>query len=256
MLERHPLASLSLIAIALIIGLSLLDLIAQNETYHQFSDVRTVFDVPNFWNVVSNFPFLFVGVYALTQLIKQKSMLYDTRIKHVYFLFFLAISLVAFGSIYYHLEPNNYTLIWDRLPMVIAFMSLLAIVIAEFLSINSAKKLLYPLLFIGIFSVLYWAYTESIGEGDLRIYVFVQVFPMIVIPLLLMKFKSVYTLQQGYWYLLGAYMLAKLFEYYDESIYNILGFISGHSLKHIVAAFGLYILIRVFIKREKTKDSL
>ena len=135
--------------------------------------------------------------------------------------------------------------------MVLAFMSLLAIVIAEFLSVDSAKRLLYPLLGIGIVSVVYWVYTESIGEGDLRLYLFVQFFPVIVIPILLIKFKSVYTLQRSYWYLIGAYVLAKLFEHYDEPIYDILGFISGHSLKHIVAAFGLFILVRAFIQRTK-----
>lgn len=33
------------------------DRIAQDVAYHNFSDLRTIFVVPNFWNVLSNLPF-------------------------------------------------------------------------------------------------------------------------------------------------------------------------------------------------------
>ena len=251
MLRHYPLVWIVFLAIIVLLGLGLLDPIPQDLNYHNFADVRTLFSVPNFWNVFSNLPFLLVGIYALYQMLRLNAIALDGQMKKVYVFFFVGVSLVAFGSAYYHLEPNNHTLIWDRLPMVVAFMSLLTIVIAEFLSEDNAKKLLYPLLTIGISSVVYWVYTESVGEGDVRLYFFVQFFPMIVIPVLLLKFKSAYTLHQGYWYLIGAYILAKLFEYYDEPIYDILRFISGHSLKHIVASFGLFVLVRTFIQRTK-----
>jgi hypothetical protein len=134
--------------------------------------------------------------------------------------------------------------------MAMAFMALFAIVIAEFIAKEEGKRLLYPLVILGIISVIYWAYTESLGEGDLRLYIFVQFFPMIIIPLLLFKFRSRFTLHFAYCYLLLFYLLAKIFEYYDVEIYEVLGFISGHSLKHIVSALGLYILIRSFTLRE------
>jgi len=230
MLRHYPLVWIVFLAIIVLLGLGLLDPIPQDLNYHSFADVRTLFSVPNFWNVFSNLPFLLVGIYALYQMLRLNAIALDGQMKKVYVFFFVGVSLVAFGSAYYHLEPNNHTLIWDRLPMVVAFMSLLT---------------------IGISSVVYWVYTESVGEGDVRLYFFVQFFPMIVIPVLLLKFKSAYTLHQGYWYLIGAYILAKLFEYYDEPIYDILRFISGHSLKHIVASFGLFILVRTFIQRTK-----
>ncbi len=61
------------------------------------------------------------------------------------------------------------------------------------------------------------------------------------------------TLRRGYWYLLLCYVLAKLFEHYDYAIYEMFGFISGHSLKHMVVALGLFVLVRVFLKRENKK---
>lgn len=241
---------MSLIAICIIIVLSLLSPIPQDVSYHDFADSRTFLFVPNFWNVLSNLPFLFVGVYALMQLLAYKKMCLDKDMKTAYILFFVAIALVALGSAYYHLEPNNDTLLWDRLPMAVVFMALFSIVIAEFIAKLDGKRLLYPLLVLGIISVMYWAYTESLGQGDLRLYIFVQFFPMTVIPLILLKFHSSFTLHFAYWYLLFSYLLAKVFEYYDEAIYEILGFISGHSLKHIVVALGLFILLRSFSARK------
>lgn len=256
MLRHYTMIVLGVISMLVVMLLGILDPIPQDINYHNFADARMIFSISNFWNVVSNLPFLFVGVYALYQIIKQKSMTYDAEMKQSYVLFFLAVSLVAFGSGYYHLEPNNHTLIWDRLPMVVAFMSLLAIVIAEFLSVHSGKRLLYPLLVFGVGSVLYWAYTESMGHGDLRLYLFVQFLPMIVIPILLTRFKASFTLRSGYWYLILCYVLAKIFEYYDGAIYDMLGVISGHSLKHMIAALGLYILVRALINRERIKETL
>ena len=46
-------------------GLLLLPPISQDQGYHHFADQRTLFGVPNFWNVVSNLPFMAVGSVGL-----------------------------------------------------------------------------------------------------------------------------------------------------------------------------------------------
>ena len=43
--------------------------------------------------------------------------------------------MVAIGSSYYHWKPSNSRLVWDRLPMTVGFMSLVAVVISETLGI-------------------------------------------------------------------------------------------------------------------------
>ena len=246
MLKQNPMALLYTLAIIVLLGLGFLDPIAQDTDYHNFADSRKIYAVSNFWNVVSNVPFFLVGIYAL---FKLKVMVYEKQIQMAFVLLFMGVSLVAFGSGYYHLDPNNETLIWDRLPMSMAFMALLTIVISEFISLKEGKKLFYPLLALGVFSVLYWVYSD-----DLRLYMFVQFYPMIVIPFLLLLFHASFTLHRGYWYLLLCYALAKVFEHYDHAIYEILGVISGHSLKHMVAALGLYILVRVYMNRERRRE--
>ncbi len=172
----------------------------------------------------------------------------DVRIS--YLLFFMGVTLVAFGSSYYHLNPNNETLLWDRLPMTIAFMALFSLVVSEFISIKIGKNILFPLLVFGIISVLYWFWSELGGAGDLRLYVLVQFLPILIMPIIFIFFKSSFSLVIGYWLLMLFYLIAKVFEYFDLEVYELLGVISGHSLKHIISALGLYILIYSFERRD------
>ena len=221
--------------------------IPQDVLYHNFEDNNTYFGIANFWNVISNSPFLFVGLLGLMQLNKLKII---PALKSAYFMLFLGVLLVAFGSGYYHFIPNNKTLVWDRLPMTIAFMALFTIIIGEFISIKIAKKLFYPLLFLGLFSVYYWYSTEQNGAGDLRFYALIQFLPMLLIPVILMIYRSKFTNSNAYWHLLLAYFLAKVLEYFDVALHQLVGFgISGHPIKHLVAAIGMYILLRSYEKR-------
>ncbi|MCP4048855.1 MAG: ceramidase, partial [Gammaproteobacteria bacterium] len=118
-----------LVSIAGVVGILMLEPIAQDPAYHQFADQRTILGVPNFWNVVSNLPFLITGVMGLFSLYHAGGIKFLTEIKPAYILFFAGIALVCFGSAYYHLWPDNETLVWDRLPMALAFMALFAVII-------------------------------------------------------------------------------------------------------------------------------
>lgn len=242
--------SIALITLIVIIGVMTLDPIAQDLTYHQFKDQRTLLSLPNFWNIMSSFPFLLVGMAGLYSIFQTRRMRLIPELKIAYSLFFCGVSLVAFGSGYYHFSPGNESLLWDRLPMTFAFMSLLSILIAEFISLRLAQLLLWPLVAFGIFSVFYWHYTEANGEGDLRLYILVQFLTLLLIPLILLFFKSRFTHTSGYWILLGAYIVAKIFEYFDTAVLNNILILSGHSLKHLLAALGIFFLLKSYNNRE------
>jgi len=124
---------LILIGAIAIVGFGLSSPIAQDVAYHNFSDTNRYGKIPNFWNVISNLPFLFVGLFGIFQLKNMK------RVKLQFLLFFIGISFVSIGSAYYHYSPNNDSLVWDRLPMTIAFMSLISVVISEFIDKKKAK---------------------------------------------------------------------------------------------------------------------
>lgn len=251
-MKKEKLTILLLIALALlaVVGAFLSEPVAQDINYHNFSDKRIILNVPNFWNVITNIPFFIVGFLGLLKLINNKKILIAETNKIAYYLFYSGITLIAFGSGFYHLDPNNETLVWDRLPMSLAFMAIFSIIITEYISIQKGKVLLTPLVIAGLLSVLYWHYSELLGQGDLTFYVVVQFYPMIAIPIILISFSSLYTRGNSYWYLLLAYLIAKICEHYDSEIFNTLGIISGHSIKHVMAAFGLYTVLYTSVRRE------
>ena len=224
--------------------------IPQDVSYHLFADTRKIWSTPNFWNVVTNVPFAIVGLLGLYKLRLPGRLGFINETRMAYTLLFFGTLLVSIGSSYYHLEPNNQTLVWDRLPMTIAFMALFSIIVSEFISVRSGKALLLPLILAGILSVLYWHLSEIRGAGDLRFYALVQFYPMLASPAILFFFRSRCTHVQAYWWLLLFYVLAKLFEQLDGELYDLLGFISGHSLKHLAAALGMYVLLMFYQKRE------
>ena len=231
-----------LISLVMTVTIFSFDPIAQPIVYHNFADQNSYLNIPNFFDFISNLPFIVVGVLGLYHLKRAHCQILSTM-RVAYYIFFIGVTLVGFGSAYYHFWPDNVTLVWDRLPMTIAFMALFSFVIGEFISQKIAHKLLYPLLLIGLFSVVYWAWSESHGAGDLRVYILVQFVPMIVMPIILLTFKSSFTHTQGYWFLLLAYLAAKLLEHFDGEVYAFLGVISGHSLKHLAAALGIYLFL-------------
>jgi len=231
---------MAVIAIIVISIIVMLSPIEQDPAYHNFSDDRVFLMIPNFWNVLSNLPFLIVGMLGLYRL-KSSDM-----VKNQFIIFFIGIALVSFGSSYYHLNPNNETLVWDRLPMTIGFMALFSALVSEFINRRFGNKLLIPALIIGLMSVIYWVIVK-----DLSFYLAVQFFPMLSIPIMLFFFRSKYYLVAGYWLLLIAYVIAKVFEKYDDETHALLGFISGHSLKHLFAALGIYMLILKRIDRKE-----
>lgn len=200
----------------------------QDEDYHHFSDTKTICGIPNFWNVISNFPFLIIGMIGIYRT-NGSDNLYYPRVS-----FFAGIIFVALGSAFYHYDPNSRSLLLDRLPMTIAFMSLCALLVGEFINKKAGKILLIPFILCGIASILYW-----ILSGDLRLYALVQFYPMLAIPVVLLFFSNRAAQGKHYWFLLVAYVIAKLCEHFDQQIHEAIGIISGHSLKHIIAAIGI-----------------
>ncbi len=246
--EKIGLITIFVICLIVFIAVGLISPIAQDPGYHLFADRRTIFSVPNFCDVISNILLLIIGLMGTKQLFQGRLQIIE-EFKHAYIIFFVSVGFVAFGSVYYHLWPNNQTLVWDRLPMTIAFMSLISIIMAEFVCTKVAKILFWPLVLLGAVSVIYWIWTEKMGQGDLRLYGLVQFVPMIIMPIILLCFKSKFSPISGYWWLLLCYLIAKLLEHFDGQVFSVLGIISGHTLKHLVAALGLWILLKNYQRR-------
>lgn len=249
--EKIGLILIVLISISASLSILLLDPIPQDVSYHQFHDTRLISSIPNFWNVVSNLPFLLVGIWGLSWLRTANENNHISQLRFSYIGFFTGIALVGLGSSYYHLSPDNSTLVWDRIPMTLAFMSLFSIIVAEFISVSAAKRLLLPLLLAGLASVLYWHYTELSGRGDLRLYILVQFLPMLLTPIILFFFKPTFTHRRSYWLLILAYFFAKILEHFDKEVMELLPLLSGHTLKHLTAALGIGLLVSAYYPRRR-----
>jgi hypothetical protein len=208
--------------------------------------------VPNFLNVASNLPFVVVGVLGLRLLLRHDAVGPEGPVlgaveRWPLVVLFAGVLLTGFGSSYYHLDPNNDRLVWDRLPMTVAFMGFFASMIGERISVRAGAWLLWPLVWLGFASVLTWHLGERRGTGDLRLYGFVQFYPLLTIPLLLYLFPTRYTHAGDVLVALGWYLLAKGLEvsFVDHGIYAAGRLVSGHTLKHLAAALGAYWLFRM-----------
>lgn len=226
--------------------------IPQDRSYHAFADDRTMLGVSNLLNVASNLPFIAIGVLGWRLLLRREAVrpdgpLRDAAERWPLLILFAGILLTGFGSSYYHLAPDNRRLVWDRLPMTVAFMGLFASVIGERIGTPAATWLLWPLVWLGIASVVTWHLGEERNAGDLRLYGFVQFYPLVTIPLMLYLFPPRYTRSGDLLVALGWYALAKVLEIgaVDRGALAAGHLASGHTLKHLAAGAGAYWLYRM-----------
>lgn len=209
---------------------------AQQADYHQFADNRALLGIPWCMDVISNLGFMLAGLSGLFFQRRFAAMPYPfNRWLPWYCLSLIAVGL---GSIYYHLAPSNHTLLWDRLPMTVTFSLFFCLVMASHVSINMALRMLPVMIVSGIASTLYWYTSEVNHAGDLRFYAAFQFLPMLLAILMLIQFPATILKKRWLTLTLAMYALAKILEHADIAIFSHTGFISGHTLKHLVAAIG------------------
>lgn len=248
--NRIRLALIIGIVLVAVIGVLMLPAIPQDPRYHEFGAPLRIFGIPNFWNVVSNIPFAIIGIMGLAAVFYRLAVIRVPvrSVDLMYAAFAVGILLTAFGSSYYHWQPTNQTLVWDRLPMTVSFMSLFCLVLYHFESPRIATVLFAPLLAVGIGSVIYWSRSEAAGAGDLRPYALVQFLPLLVLPFIIYRRSSPDFPRRYLWMALGGYAAAKLFEGFDVWLADTLSVIGGHPLKHVFAAFATLFIVLAYVK--------
>jgi len=218
-------------------------------SYHDFADNRVLMGIPHAGDVLTNLAFLAAGAWGLWSLAQQKLIMrsfIDGRERTLYQWLFIGVLLTGLGSGWYHLEPDNYSLVWDRLPMTISFMSIFSIMITERIKLTLGIGLLWPLMAIGIASVFLWIWTEYIGQGDMRGYLVIQFYPLLAIASMLLFLPTRYTHGNEFWGLFFLYAAAKFVEVLDHEIFNLThNLISGHNLKHLFAAASAVWILRM-----------
>jgi len=234
----------SAVVIAAVLAMVLLPALPQPADYLDFADKRELLGVPNFWDVMSNLPLLVVGAWGAYVVARLQP-----KEKWPYAFCFGAVALAGIGSTYFHLAPDDDRLMWDRLPIALGFMALLSAVIAERVSLRAGMQALAPLLIAGTASVLYWRWSMLRGTENILPYAIVQYGALAAI-VALAALRSRYTRGADLFVVAGIYAVAKITEVLDKPIYALGGVLSGHTLKHLLAAVAVGWLVRMLQRRE------
>ncbi len=179
--------------------------------YHDFADRRAILGIANFLDVATNLGFLLAGIAGIVVVLSRRTVFERPAERWPYAIFFLGLMLTAAGSGYYHLAPDNERLFWDRLPMTVAFMSLIAAQVVDRISVRGGLALLAPMLLVGAASVVYWLATERAGAGNVIPYGLLQGYAVLMLLLLAVLYRSRYTRGADIYWVFGAYLAAKLF---------------------------------------------
>lgn len=224
--------------------------IPQPQEYHRFADQRIWEGIPNYFNVASNLPLALVGVLGLCLLSCRRRQA-EMPMRLPWQGFFLGAVLTGAGSAWYHWAPDNARLVWDRLPMTLCFMSFLTAMIGERIGARAGRLAYLPLLLLGIFSVLYWQYSEERGAGDLRLYILAQFLALLLAPVLVTLFRgSDARDDRDILVALALYVVALLCDtLLDAHLFAIGELVGGHALKHLLAAAAALQLFAMLRRR-------
>lgn len=251
----------TIIAVGLIATLALHGRIAQPAHYHDFADHSATFGIPHAADVLSNAGFALVAIWGWLVLWPRRASEELRGGWPGYRLFLIGLLLTAFGSAFYHLAPDNARLLWDRLPIALVCNGLIAGVRGDIRGGSGNGIEVIALALYGVASVAWWVVTERSGAEDLRPYLLLQALALILIPLWQMIYRRPRTDRIAFAAAMALYVLARVAEVFDHQIAATLGFVSGHTLKHLIAtaavaavAWGLTRRFRVSRSVEDEKE--
>jgi hypothetical protein len=214
--------------------------LAQDPAYHLFADQRRWLGIPRAADVLSNIAFVLVGLAGVARLASRRRTRFSGATEAGLWCVALGFLCTGAGSAWYHLDPVDATLAWDRLAMTPVFAGVLGTAIAQRIGPNAARASLVALVLFGIASIAYWRLA-----GDLSLYVTFQAGAFVALVALLLATRRDDD-PFPWWWIVGWYVLAKLFEAADYGIWDATrGTIAGHTLKHLAAAAAGAAMFRV-----------
>lgn len=234
--------------------LAALGVVTQLAHYNEFADHSTFCRIPHAADVLSNLAFALVSLWGMLRLWPQRSHPSLRAGRHGYALFLIGLLLTAVGSTYYHWAPDNLRLVWDRLPIGLTCAGLLAAVRAENVPQATCGRDAVWLAIFAVGGVIWWHIGDRQGHGDLRPYLLLQALTLILIPMWQAIYRAPKAERAAFGCALLLYVLAKTAETYDHQLLAVLGFVSGHTLKHLLAACAAGVVLAYLIRRTRQPE--
>lgn len=222
--------------------------VAQPLEYHNFADARAIYGIPRFMDTMSNLSFLIVGAIGLAVVWRRREAFQTAPERWPYIVFFVGLALTCAGSGFYHLAPDNGRLVWDRLPITTTLAGLLVSQIGDRVNVRLANALLIPAIAVGAASAWYWHLTDNLMP-----YLVAQIYAAVATFLIALLFPSRYTHGYYIYWAFVWFVVSKITEANDERIYKALGFVSGHTLKHLAAAAAGLAICLMLARRTATR---
>lgn len=218
---------------------ALIPAINQDQFYHVFADRRAWGVISNAADTLSSFAFVIAGTWGIWRLVSGRLLLPDSLMRLPMAVFLAGVVLTGIASGFYHLEPNDSRLAVDRLAMCVSFTGVLALLAADRVSERIGVWTLWGLLFLSLLTVLIWIFS-----GNLTPYAILQFGGIFMVAAFCWR-PPIRGRGLNFLGLLIFYGLAKVSEILDYEIFEFtFGLISGHSVKHVLAAIGVFALIR------------
>lgn len=235
-------AVLPLTLAVLAVALAIAGPIAVPAHYYHFADETTLWGIPHFGDVVSNAAFLMPAAIGLIATLRSTQLSENPTLKMAFATFFVAVGVVAFGSAYFHLLPGPETVTPDRTPIAIAAAAAFAIFVIDRLSLSERAA---ATVFGGAIVVAAIALWHVTATGDIRIYAFTQLAPVLAGAYLALRPQNDQPMipASRIWAMIGLYAAAKGAEILDHEIAEVLVVVTGHNLKHLLAAGAAACLI-------------
>lgn len=202
--------------------------------YHDFADQRGAFGIPRVMDVLSNLPFALAGVAGFWQLARTPENALLPAQRGLAVLFFAGLLLTAAGSAWYHWQPDDAGLAVDRAGMSLAFAGLLGLAAADRISERAGWALGGLVLLLAPVAA-----GLPLVNGNMGPWAVVQAGGLVLLAALALRRVRAGALGFSIGAVIALYAVAKVLEVADHAAFGLThGGVSGHSLKHVVAALA------------------
>jgi len=246
--RRH--AALGVFAIGPIVAVALMHPVIRGPGFHRYADARDWLGIPHVGDVLSNLPFVIVGIVGLV-LSRTVTLVPRGLVQ----LFFAAVLGIGLGSAAYHVHPMDATLVFDWMPIGIALSWLTALVLADRVDRRLGTIAAFVLPLAAATSVVWWWAGGGTAGGDMRWYVVLQLLFVVLVPVIVVLYPKGALSRTDLLLGVACFIAARLLHAGDRRILEATG-VSGHALKHLAAGVAAYFVLRAIARARPAAETL